>query len=162
MTLRNYSVVAALIAGGVGLAGCTPLDAATAANAATASKSEVKAGQLVPANGTGSNRVVLTPGTAERLGIQTAPAREVMTSIAGDLAPAMHKTIPVAAVFYDKNGATWVYTTPDRLSFVRQSVSVARIDGDFAVLQAGPATGTAVVTLGAPELAGIEDGVAGE
>lgn len=162
MTPRNYFVAAGLIAAGVLLAGCTPPDAATAANAASASKSEVKAGQVLPANGTGSNRVVLTMGTAERLGIQTAPVGEVVTMLAGDSAPTAHLVIPVAAVYYDKNGATWAYTNPEPLIYVRQLVSVARIDGSMAVLQSGPGRGTAVVTLGDPELAGIEDGVAGE
>lgn len=162
MTPRNYLGAAGLIAVCVVLAGCTPPSDVTAANPATASKSEVKAGQVVPAIGTGSNRVVLTIGTAERLGIQTASVREVMTAIAGASAATMHKVIPIAAVFYDKNGATWAYANPEPLNYVRQPVSVARIDGDLAVLESGPATGTAVVTLGAPELAGIEDGVAGE
>ena|ERR1700682_1238610 len=159
MTLRNYLVAVGLIAVSAVLAGCT--EPATA-RAASASKSEVTAGQLVPGNGTGPDRVVLTMGTAERLGIQTLPVREVMTAVAGESAATAHKVIPVAAVFYDKTGATWTYTNTQPLNYVRQPVSVARIDGDLAILQSGPSTGTPVVTLGTPELAGIEDGVAGE
>jgi hypothetical protein len=163
MTPRNYLVAAGLIAAGVVLAGCNGPNPATAANAAAnATKDEIKAGQVVPANGTGSNKVVLTMGTADRLGILTAPVQEVMTAVAGESAPTVHKVLPMAAVFYDKNGATWVYTNPEPLTYVRQLVSVVRIDGDLAVLQSGPATGIAVVTRGTPELAGIEDGVAGE
>jgi hypothetical protein len=162
MTLRNYLVAAGLIAASAVLAGCTEPAAAKAANAPNVSKSEVTAGKVVPGNGTGPNRVVLTMGTAERLGIQTTPVGEVMTAVAGESAATVHKVIPVAAVFYDKNGAIWAYTNPESLTYVRQPISVARIDGDLAILQSGPVTGTPVVTLGTPELAGIEDGVAGE
>jgi len=157
MTPRDSLVAAALIAAGVVLGGCTQ-----PYGAANAPQSGVKAAQAVQANGTFSTRVVLTLGTAERLGIQTALVREVMAAVVGESAATAHKVIPMAAVFYDKNGATWTYTNPEPLSYVRQLVSIARIDGDLAVLQSGPAVGTAVVTLGTAELAGIEDGVAGE
>jgi hypothetical protein len=157
MTPRHRLVAAALIAVGVLLGGCTQ-----PYGGANAPQSGVKAAQAVQANGTFSTRVVLTPGTAERLGIQTALVREVMAAVAGESAATAHKVIPMAAVFYDKTGATWTYTNPEPLSYVRQLVSIARIDGDLAVLQSGPAVGTAVVTLGTAELAGIEDGVAGE
>jgi hypothetical protein len=157
MTPRYRLVAAALMAVGVLLGGCTQ-----PYGGANAPQSGVKAAQAVQANGMFSTRVVLTLGTAERLGIQTALVREVMAAVAGESAATAHKVIPMAAVFYDKTGATWTYTNPEPLSYVRQLVSIARIDGDLAVLQSGPAVGTAVVTLGTAELAGIEDGVAGE
>jgi hypothetical protein len=157
MTPRHTLVAAALIAVGVLLGGCTQ-----PYGGANAPQSGVKAAQAVQANGTFSTRVVLTLGTAERLGIQTALVREMMAAVAGESVATAHKVIPMAAVFYDKTGATWTYTNPEPLSYVRQLVSIARIDGDLAVLQSGPAVGTAVVTLGSAELAGIEDGVAGE
>jgi hypothetical protein len=159
MTPRNYLVAAGLVAASMVLAGCAPPDTASAAST---SNSDLKAGQLVPGNGTGANRVVLTMGTAERLGIQTTIVREVVTALAGESAATPHRAIPMAAVFYDKTGATWTYTNPDPLGYVRQPVIVARIDGDLAILQSGPPPGTAVVTVGTAELAGIEDGVAGE
>jgi hypothetical protein len=48
------------------------------------------------------------------------------------------------------------------LTYERQAVGIARIDGDTAVLRSGPAPGTRVVTVGAQELLGAELGVAGE
>jgi hypothetical protein len=65
-------------------------------------------------------------------------------------------TIPYAAVLYDTTGKTWVYTTSASLVFVRSPVTVDHIEGDQAVLTAGPAVGTAVVTTGAEELFGSE------
>ena len=71
----------------------------------------------------------------------------------------LRKVIPYAAVIYDPQGATWVYTNPEPLAFVRQSVVVDYIEDELAVLSEGPAAGTAVVTVGAAELFGTETGV---
>lgn len=99
--------------------------------------------------GTDSSRVILTSEAAERLDIQTAQVR----------GGAKKRTvIPYSAVLYDPNGATWTYTNPKHLVFVRQDISVDRIDGDVAILSAGPPPGTAVVTVGAPEIWGVEYG----
>ena len=46
--------------------------------------------------------------------------------------------IPYAAVVYDADGKTWVYTSPKPLTFVRSPITVARIAGDKAFLSAGP------------------------
>jgi hypothetical protein len=59
-------------------------------------------------------------------------------------------------VLYDLHGETWVYTNPSPLTFVRNRVSIDNIDGDLAVLSQGPPSGTAVVTVGVPELYGTE------
>ena len=67
--------------------------------------------------------------------------------------------IPHASVIYDLNGDTWTYTNPEPLVFVRRQVIVDYIDGDQAVLLDGPPAGTAVVTVGAAELFGVELGV---
>lgn len=56
-------------------------------------------------------------------------------------------------------GETWAYTNPEPLVFIRQSIIIDFIEGDLAVLSEGPATGTAVVTVGAAELYGAEVGV---
>ncbi len=53
---------------------------------------------------------------------------------------------------------TWTYTSPEHLVFQRQDISVARIDGDSAVLTSGPPVGTVVVTVGATEIWGVEYG----
>jgi hypothetical protein len=98
--------------------------------------------------GTELNRVTLTAEAARRLDVQTVAARS----------DGKRTVIPYAAVLYDPDGRTWTYTSPEQLVFVRKDISVDRIDGDSAILTAGPSPGTAVVTVGADELWGVEYG----
>lgn len=71
-----------------------------------------------------------------------------------------HRTIiPYGAVMYDPHGDAWVYTNPEPLVFIRQPIQIDTIAGDDVILRDGPATGTAVVTVGAAELYGAERGV---
>ena len=69
------------------------------------------------------------------------------------------KLVPYAAVLYDAQGKTWVYTNPEPLVFVRQSIQIDTVVGDETRLLAGPPVGTAVVTVGGAELYGTEFGV---
>lgn len=69
----------------------------------------------------------------------------------------VRKVVPYSAVLYDPQGKTWVYTSPEPLTFVRQPIVVDFIEGDRAVLKEGPAVGTEVVTAGAAELFGVEN-----
>jgi hypothetical protein len=101
--------------------------------------------------GTDVKRVTLSAEAASRVDIQVTPV------LAG--ASAGQTTIPYAAVFYDLQGATWAYTSTEPLSYVRQPVEVRTVKGDQALLSKGPAVGTPVVTVGAPELYGVELGV---
>ena len=114
--------------------------------------------KVLPIQGSDLHRVVLTASAAARAGIKTEPVRQVATpgSAGQELA------VPTSALVYDNDGATWVYTSTQPLTYVRQRVTVARIDGDVAVLQSGPAAGTQVASVGAAELLGAENGVAGE
>lgn len=98
--------------------------------------------------GTELNRVTLTAEAAKRLDVQTVAARS----------DGKRTVIPYAAVLYDPDGRTWTYTSPEQLVFVRKDINVDRIDGDAAILNAGPSPGTAVVTVGADELWGVEYG----
>ncbi|HSB00176.1 MAG TPA: hypothetical protein VLE49_05965 [Anaerolineales bacterium] len=93
-------------------------------------------------NGVDPTRVTLTEEAAKRLDIQTAPVQG--------------NTIPYAAVLYDTEGNTWVYTNPEPLIFVRSPVSVDHIEGDQAFLSKELPSGSAVVTTGAEELYGSE------
>jgi hypothetical protein len=95
-------------------------------------------------------RVTLIEAAAKRLDIQTATIRDVVIS------GTHRKVIPYAAVLYDTEGATWTYTNPEPLVFVRNRIEVDYIEGDMAILLAGPPSGTAVVTVGAQELYGSE------
>jgi hypothetical protein len=102
---------------------------------------------------TGLSRVILTAQAVKRLGIQTALVSDAQVG------GTVRKVVPYSAVFYDLNGATWVYTNPAPRTFVRAHITVDSIDGDLAVLSDGPPTGTTVVTVGASELYGTEFGV---
>jgi multidrug efflux pump subunit AcrA (membrane-fusion protein) len=62
-------------------------------------------------------------------------------------------------VIYDAKGAAWVYTNPQALTFVRQSITVDYAEGDVVVVRDGPPAGMSVVTEGASQLTGIEFGV---
>ena len=74
---------------------------------------------------------------------------------------AMQKIVPYAAVLYDLNGETWVFTNPEPLVYVRAPITVDYIEGDLAVLSEGPPAGTEIVTAGASELYGAETGIGG-
>lgn len=121
---------------GLQLAACAPKSESTKKD------SPVK---LEPIEGTDFKRVILTEKAAARIDVKTA-------SVSGD-------TIPYAAVLYDTEGNTWVYTNPEPLTFVRAPILIDHIEGDQAVLSQGLEAGTAVVTLGVSEIYGAETGV---
>ena len=100
--------------------------------------------------GTDIVRVKLSADAAKRLGVRTVPVR----SDAG----LRRVVIPYAAVLYDPDGRTWTYASPARHVYQRKDITVARIDGDAAVLSSGPRPGTVVVTHGATEIWGVEYG----
>jgi len=88
-----------------------------------------------------------------------APGQRVLVELTLLGSGARHKVIPYAAVIYDQSGATWAYTNPESLVFIRQPIVIDYIEGDRAVLSDGPAAGAAVVTVGGAELFGAETGV---
>ena len=99
------------------------------------------------------SRLTLTPKAVERLGIQTTPVREQV--VAGK----RRKVVPYGALLYGADGKTSVYVTSAPNVYVREPITVELIEGDRAVLTAGPTAGTAVVSVGAAELYGTETGV---
>lgn len=103
-------------------------------------------GSVEPIEGTDLARVTLADGAAERLELQTTP----VAKSAGGL------VVPSAAVFVDTEGVWWVYTNPEPNVFVRHEIGLERSDGGVAFLSSGPAPGTDVVTVGVPELYGVE------
>jgi hypothetical protein len=72
------------------------------------------------------------------------------------------KTVPYSAVIYWIDGGTWVYTQIGRLTYTRSRVAIADVDGNVAVLERGPPSGTRVVRVGAQELLGSEFEIEGE
>jgi len=106
---------------------------------------KVAPSSLEPIEGTDLSRVILTEKAAERIGVETA-------SVHG-------KTVPYAAVIYDIEGNTWVYTNPAPLTYVREPIVIDFIEGDMAVLSKGLTPDLTVVTVGVIELYGTETGV---
>ena len=118
---------------------------------------------LKPVAGTDRSQVTLTEASQKRLGIETSPVREAKVAVDGS-APAIHKVVPYAAVVYDSSGSTWAYsvTSGAGRSYLRTAITVVTVNGDLAILDAGPDVGTPVVVVGAPELLGAEAQIAGE
>jgi ABC-type oligopeptide transport system substrate-binding subunit len=143
MRHRNHWVAwVAGTAAVLALAGC-----AGTTTAETESEQPAKVEQ-VP--GSEVSKLTLTQDAVDRLGLKTEPV--------GTTIPA---TIPLSAVFYDKDGKTWTFTNPEPRTYLRQPVTIASVAGQVATLQSGPAPGTAVVTVGGAELLGAEYGVEG-
>jgi hypothetical protein len=135
---RRRLLAGLLAVAAIGLSGCVSTQADTGGNAD-------QPATVQPVPGTSLHKVVLIHEAVSRLGIKTEPVTA--------------KGIPLAAVVYDKDGATWAYTNPEPDTYVRQAVALGAVDGDLAALQNGPAAGVAVVTVGAAELLGAEFGV---
>ncbi len=106
--------------------------------------------QVVHLGGEVVTRVTLTADAAKRIDVQTDT---VQTE---DVGGVERTVVPYASIVYDTEGNTWIYTSPEALTYDRIPVKVDTIQGDDAVLVVGPAAGTAVVTVGAEELFGSE------
>ena len=128
------------------LSGCSQTSAEATSGEEPATVEQVEGSEDV-------SRLTLTPKAVERLGIQTAPVRE--ETVAGK----RRKVVPYGAVLYLADGTTSVYATSAPNVYVREPITVDLIAGDRAILSAGPAVGTVVVSVGAAELYGTETGV---
>lgn len=106
---------------------------------------KVAPSKLEPIEGSELSRVILTEKAAERIGVETVPAKG--------------KVVPYAAVIYDIEGNTWVYTNPAPLTFVRAPITIDFIDGDQAYLSQAMDTQDPIVTMGVIEIYGAETGV---
>lgn len=141
---RGAAAALLLLLGAIpALSGCT---ATTEAEAAKADAVKVTTVGTV-------NQITLTAKAAQRLGMTTANV--VAGPSSGEL------SIPYSSLLYDPDGKTFVYTSPKNLVFTRAEVTVERTTAGTVVLSAGPAVGTAVVTVGAAELFGVDTGVGG-
>ena len=127
----------------LGLTGCKGTAVATAEEDVTPAKVEHLQGDE-------PTRVTLTEDAAKRLDLQTSVVQSMVAN------GSTRKAVPYAAVLYDTEGNTWTYVNPEPLVFVRHRITVDYIDGEVAVLSDGPATGSAVVIVGAEELYGSE------
>jgi hypothetical protein len=137
--LRPLLAGAMLAALGLSLPACSEIETETAAGYEPATVESVKGRDDL-------KRVTLTAEGARRIALKT---EEVGRSEG-------HKAVPYAALIYDPEGDTYVYTSSAPLSFLRQEVEVQRVDGNRALLSKGPPAGTTVVTVGAAEVYGAE------
>jgi hypothetical protein len=138
---RRLATVAALLA--------LPL-LATACGGTSAEEASAEPAVTEQVPGTDIIRVKLTADAAERLGVKTVHVHSDAAS--------SRAVIPYGAVLYDPDGSTWTYASPARLVYQRKDITVARFEGNAAVLSRGPRVGTVVVTAGATEIWGVEYG----
>jgi hypothetical protein len=117
------------------MAGCTEVETETATGYEPSTLEPVKGNEDL-------KRVTFTAEGAKRVGLQTASVRR--------------NVVPYAALLYDPEGKTYVYTSPKPLEYLREEVKVDRIEGDRVLLSRGPPAGTRVVTVGAAEVYGTE------
>jgi hypothetical protein len=134
-----------LVVGGLPLSACSEVEESSSAGYEPA--------KLEPAKGKGEDavRVTFTEEGARRTGLQTA--RVASSGKQG--------VVPHAALIYDGAGTAYVYTSPERLSYVREQIEVDRIERDRVLLSDGPPAGTEVVTVGAAEVYGAESEIGG-
>lgn len=102
-----------------------------------------------PAGSDHHPQVILVEEAAQRLAIQTTVVEPAPEGVA----------VPSSAVFVDPDGVWWVYTNPEPLVFERHEIGLEREEGGVAYLSSGPPAGTKVVTVGVPELYGVEEAV---
>ena len=107
--------------------------------------------RLDEVRGTDFLRVTFTEEGARRAGLQTDTIRS----------SGRRTSVPYAALIYEPDGKTYVYTSPKPRTFMRTEVKVRDIRGDRALLADGPPAGTTVVTVGAAEVYGAELDIAG-
>ena len=146
MSPKHLSVAGLVIGAAAILAGC-----------ATATPAETPPALIKPVAGSQIPQLQLTERAVQRLGIVTQPVRP--TTTAGQPG---REVIPYSAVVYDTDGSTWTYVNTAARTYERKPITVTEIDRETALLSAGPAVGTAVVTVGAAELLGTEYDISGE
>ena len=117
----------------------------SACGATSAGPEKVVPSKLEPIEGTDLSKVILTEKAAERIGVETVAASG--------------SEVPYAAVIYDIEGNTWIYTNPEPLTYVRESVVIDHIEGDTAFLAESLPGDLNVVTVGVAEIYGTETGV---
>jgi len=101
-----------------------------------------QASKITPAEHGDHATVTITKLAAKRIGLETAPIE--------------NNRIPYAAILYDAEGQPYVFVNTKGLSFHREDVTVANVDGDTVELSDSPPAGTRVVTVGVPQIHGAE------
>jgi hypothetical protein len=152
MSMKHSAAAGLMAVAAVILTGC---GSAAPADVPPATVTQIAGSQVA--------RLQLTGQAIQRLGITTQPVREAPAAKGKALAKTgARKVIPYSAVVYDTDGATWTYVNTAARTYVRQPITIAAIQGNLAVLSAGPPVGSAVVTVGSAELLGTEYDISGE
>jgi hypothetical protein len=133
---RLLAVGVALIAA-LSMSACKEVETETATGYEPAHLKEV---------GKDLKQVTFTKEGADRTGLKTGQVRQ----------NGGQTVLPYAALIYDAEGKTYVYTSPKPLTYLREEVEVENIDGNRVHVSKGPAAGTEVVTTGAAEVYGTE------
>jgi hypothetical protein len=144
MRYKNSLLIAALLSVALPLAACQ--------EGSESSQPIELASMVQHIDGTEFNRVTLSERAIERIDLQTEEVRQTWM----DRSQSLRTVVPYSALIYDAEGRTWIYTSPEPRTFVRQAVIVDYIEGDLAVLSQGPAAGTVVASVGVAELYGTE------
>ena len=131
-----------LLAAGLPLAACSGQESHSA--------QEEHSTRVERTRGSDVARVTLTETEIEKIDLRMTEVREM------EVDGSVRSFVPYSSIVYDSSGGTWVYTSPEPRTFVRQAVSVDRINGDWALLHEGPAVGTSIASLGVAELYGSE------
>jgi hypothetical protein len=113
---------------------------------------EYQPASVSTADPSGGARVKFTEEAARRIALTTSTVSGTDRALA----------VEYAALIYDRQGMTWLYTVQEALTFQRVKVIVARIEGNQVILSAGPPPGTRVVTQGVTQVYGAELGMAGK
>ena len=137
---RQVAALLVVLAAGAALSACTEVK--------SEDKEHYSPAKITPLKGGAEDlvAVTLTQEGAERIDLATSRVGR----------GAGQKSIPYAALLYEKDGSAFVYTNPRGLTFVRAHIEVERIAGDRVLLREGPPVGTRIVTTGAPQVHGAE------
>ena len=118
------------------------------------------AAQVRRVAGEGVASVTLTRVAQKTLGIRTVRVR-AGRQVGGNGA-ATFQVIPYSAVLYDSTGHTWAFTLTGPRDYQRAPIVLDHVADDLAYLRQSLDPSTAVVSVGAVELLGAEEGVGGE
>jgi hypothetical protein len=142
---RRLAAALAVLAAGLVLGACKEVESETASGYEPAKLESVKG------KGDDFKRGTFTKEGAARVDLRTDKVRR----------SGGQKVVPYAALIYNDEVKTFVYTSPEPLSYERVPVTVDRIEGNRVLLSDGPPAGTTVVTQGVTEVYGAELDIAG-
>jgi hypothetical protein len=166
MNRRTLYLCAVLLVAAVAVVGCSQKEESALPETASSE----------PIQGTPYSKITLEDVAYQSLGIKTQPVRQETVAVAiaatgtvatGTAQPAAaagrrRLVIPTSALVFDPKGDPYVYTSPAPKTYVRAALVIDRYRGNDVILIKGPPVGTQVVTVGDPELLGIEYGVGSE